>query len=183
MSKIIVLGLDPSMSNFGMIKGYLCLDTLEFTPFSSGISKHVEPKHKTVRQNSYDLNVAKTHFKNIQKALVDVDLVFVEMPVGSQNARSMTSYGMCLGLIASIDIPLIIVTPTEVKLAATGNKTATKKDMINWAVSKHPNFPWKMNKRTKTPLNTNEHIADALAAIYAGLNTETFKQAHLFLNK
>lgn len=65
----------------------------------------------------------------------DVNMVVVEVPVGSQSARSMASYGICIGILASITKPMIQVTPTEVKMATVGSKTASKQDMIDWATS------------------------------------------------
>jgi hypothetical protein len=71
------------------------------------------------------------------------------------------------------------VTPTEVKLAATGNKNASKQEMIDWAVEAHPEASWLRHKRKGVMELTaaNEHLADALAAIYAGVLTDQFKQA------
>ena len=70
------------------------------------------------------------------------------------------------------------MTPTEVKLAGAGKKTATKEEMINWAASQYPKANWLYQKRNgvKCLVNKNEHLADAVAAIHAGIQSETFKQ-------
>ena len=88
----------------------------------------------------------------------------------------MASYGVCvgvLGAIRSLGIPLIEVTPTEVKVAFTGNKTATKEEMIAEAIKLYPqaNFP---NQRGRITAKA-EHVADAIAAIHAGVNTPMFQ--------
>ena len=82
--------------------------------------------NKTVRKNSDDLNRARKHSEILKEILKDVDIVMVEIPVGSQTARAMASYGICIGILSQIETAMIQVTPTEVKVAATGNKTATK---------------------------------------------------------
>jgi hypothetical protein len=86
---------------------------------------------------------------------------------------------MCIGLLAGVKQPVISVTPTEVKVAATNNKNATKADMIQWATAKHPKANWRTVKRSGEIVFTdaNEHLADALAAIYAGLQTPEFRTA------
>ena len=99
-------------------------------------------------------------------------LVFAETPSGSQSAAGMKSYGISCAVIATVDPPAIEVTPHEVKVAATGNKSASKADMIAWAVSEYPELPWPM--RGGKPMNKCEHLADALAVIKAGTKTEQY---------
>jgi Holliday junction resolvasome RuvABC endonuclease subunit len=174
---VIIAGLDPSLSNFGMAKGklednFFALEHLHLAQTESTKNK------KQVRVNSDDLNRAKLLHTATMQFLKGVDIVAIEIPVGSQSARAMASYGICVGIISSIKIPIIQVTPAEVKLAATGNKNATKKQMIDWAVGEFPNAEWfwKKQKGVYSLIDKNEHMADALAAIKAAVRTDTFKQ-------
>ena len=88
----------------------------------------------------------------------------------------MASYGVCVGILGAIrasGVPLIEVTATEVKKTFTGDKNATKQLMIDTAVNLYPdaNFPrWRGEIVSKA-----EHVADAIAAIHAGVNTSTFE--------
>jgi hypothetical protein len=184
--KITIVGLDPSMNNFGMVRVTMDLDTGILDTPDLFLSESLDQSDsKNVRQNSKDLNTAKKHYKALKEFLVGADLVIAEIPVGSQSSRAMASYGMCIGLLASIEASLIQVTPSEVKIAATNSKTATKAEMIDWAFNKFPNAQWTTVKRTGSIVLTakNEHLADALAAIYAGLNTSEFKLAKAILSK
>ena len=148
-------------------------------------SKPDKANAKVVRKNSDDINRARSLHDAMQGFIQDVDLVIVEVPVGSQSARAMASYGICVGLLSSISQPLIQVTPSEVKLVAVGSKTASKAQMIDWATNLYPNANWiKRKQKGKWVLgNKNEHLADALAAVHAGLATETFKQMTAFINR
>ena len=184
---MLVAGIDPSLSNFGLAKGVL---DLSGTPTLASIdelklvsSEADKTSAKTVRKNSDDLRRARALYDGFQEFIKDVELVFVEVPVGSQSARSMASYGVCIGLLASINKPLIQVTPTEVKLAAVGSKTASKADMINWATKLYPDAEWLRQKKKgeMVLVNKNEHIADAVGAIHAGLLCDQFKQMTAFL--
>lgn len=181
MSKTITIaGLDPSMRNFGMVKAALDLTTGKIEIIDLVLTEtSTSPKNKTVRKNSEDLNRARVLSQAVNIFLHDVDMAFVEIPVGSQTARAMASYGMCIGILSQITIPMIQVTPSEVKIAATGSKTATKLEMISWATDKYPDAAWL--RQGVRYLAKNEHLADATAAIHAGLATDEFRQATVFL--
>jgi Holliday junction resolvasome RuvABC endonuclease subunit len=175
--KIPVVGFDPSMTHWGIAQGELDLTTgFLDTPHLSTL----EPEklaHKQVRQNSTDLFVGEQLAKGALAAARAAKVVFVEVPVGSQSARSMASYGMCVGILSTIraeGIPLIEVTADESKLALTGIKNASKKQMIDKAVTLYPeaNFP----RQRGRVINGAEHVADAIAAIHAGVNTPLFQQ-------
>jgi hypothetical protein len=89
----------------------------------------------------------------------------------------MASYGICIGVLAACPVPMIQLTPTEVKLAMTGEKTATKEEMIAAAMKAHPYAKW-MTRKYKGELGllaSNEHLADAVGAITAGIVTNEFK--------
>ena len=137
---------------------------------------------KNVRVNSEDLACAKDIAGPCFKACQRAKAIFVECPVGSQSAASMKGYGICVGILgsaAALGTPLIEVTATEVKLALTGNKNATKQDMIEAAVNLYPdaNFPRHNGRIT----NKAEHVSDALGAIHAGVNTSVFQNLMLLL--
>jgi len=68
---------------------------------------------------------------------------------------------------------LIEVTPTENKKVFTGNKSATKRDMIDKAVELYPDANFPIHKG-KVP-DKAEHMADAIASIHAGVRTPVFQ--------
>lgn len=181
MTTITIAGIDPALRNVGLVKGTLDLDSGIFHLASLKLLQTETSKHKQVRKNSDDLERARIAYKGIQEFLVDVDLVCVEIPVGSQSARAMASYGISIGVIASIDKPLIQVTATEVKMNGAGTKLASKVEMINWATTRYPMAPWLTHGGKIT--QNNEHLADALAAIHAGAKTDEFKLLTAIMNR
>lgn len=180
-----IVGMDPSLSNFGVVNATLDIQTLTFTVQDMHVVQ-TEPERdkkvrKKVRKNSEDLERARTLYKGAMEAIDGAFMVFIEVPVGSQSARAMASYGMCLGVIAAVaeTVPIIQVTPNDVKMAGCGIRTATKDEMIEAMVKKYPNAPWPMKtvKGVQTPIASKcEHLADALAAIEAGVSSDEFKQ-------
>lgn len=184
---IKVVGQDPSLRNWGLAVGHLDLETKKLHVEYLDLTNPVLPTGKQVRQNSLDLESALQLYKGASDAAIGAHAVFVEVPVGSQSARAMASYGICVGVLGALranGIPFFEVTPTEVKLASVGNKTATKQEMIKWAMAAHPEANWptyKQNGKAMVSEAKAEHMADAIAAIYAGLSCNSFKQMLPFM--
>lgn len=175
--RIPVVGMDPSLRHWGLAESHLDLTTGYLDTPRLTIIEPGDPKGKQIRQNSKDLHLAENLAVAALAAARQAKAVFVEVPVGSQSARAMASYGICVGVLGAVraeGIPLIEVTPLEVKLAFTGKKTATKDEMIREALRLYPmaEFPKHRGKLTAKA----EHVADAIAAIHAGVNTPYFQQ-------
>ncbi len=174
---LTVVGFDPSLRNWGMAKGTYNIKTNEVDIHHVDITQPVLSKSKQVRQNSLDIESASQLYSKALDYIKTADVVFIEVPVGSQNARAMASYGICIGVIAALDsdTQMIQLTPTEVKLASFGKATATKSEMISWAVGKHPSINWPTHNG-KINNSSAEHMADAVASIYAGVSNNQFLQ-------
>jgi len=188
VNEIKVVGIDPAMANLGIARGAVSIDTMEFKVERLTLVSTENETTKQVRKNSDDIRRARQLYTGMLGAIEDASLAFVEIPVGSQNSRAMASYGMCCMLIAACPIPVIQLTPDEVKLAGAGHKQASKEEMIQWAAAKFPHANWLRHERDgrgkggkvlymKGDLqNSNEHLADACGAIQAGLLTDQFRQ-------
>ena len=104
--------------------------------------------------------------------------VFAELPTGGSNKQ--TAFNLGAGFVAAlVGLPtsVVPVTPYDVKRAALGHlpsKQRDKKAMVAWAMQAHPEAPWPTYEREGveypvTDVNHLEHLADAIAAIYAGI--------------
>lgn len=185
---IRVVGFDPSLRHWGIAKGIFIPGTVPQLRIEEVDVINPElPTGKQVRQNSLDLESAKQLCAAALSAAKDAQAIFVEVPVGSQSARAMASYGICVGVLGALratGIPFFEVTPTEVKMSSAGKKTATKLEMIQWAMNQHPEANWpryKQNGVVKVSEAKAEHMADATAAIYAGLACNSFQQLLPFM--
>ena len=181
MSNLVrIAGLDPSLSNFGISEGTLNIETNEVTITNFFLVETEASKNKKqVRVNSDDLRRAAEIWQVLMPVVLRSQIIFAELPVGSQSSRAQTSYGICLGLLAAISKPMIQLTPTDIKLHAGNKKDTSKAEIIEWAVSKQPNAPWlkKKVKGVESLVGKNEHLADSVVAIYAGIETDQYKQA------
>lgn len=183
MARLNVVGADPSLRNWGIAAGKYDTLTGELNIPVLRVVRADVPTGKQVRQNSKDLLVAQQLYEGMSPFLPGVNVMFVEVPVGSQSARAMASYGVCVGVLGALRAnghAFIEVTPTEVKMATVGKKTATKEEMISWAMEKFPNAPWPYHQG-KLNAGMAEHMADACAAIVAGVATNEFKQLSAML--
>lgn len=176
--KIPVLGMDPSMRNWGLAFSHLDLDEGYLDdPTLSLVRTAEEPKGKQVRMNSYDIEAAETLYREVLPLAQQAKVIFVEVPVGSQSAAAMKGYGMCIGILGAIratGIPFIEVGEAESKKVLTGKRTATKEEMITAAMIRYPNANWPMHNG-KVTAGKAEHMADAIAAIHAGVLTQQFQ--------
>lgn len=186
--KIQVCGLDPSLRHWGLSKGVYDTETKELHIYDVSVINPVLPTGKQVRQNSLDLEAARQLYAGALTATKGAKAIFVEVPVGSQSARAMAGYAICVGVLGALratGIPFFEVTPTEVKVASVGYKNATKSEMIQWATAAHPEANWPTYKQHGKDVISEakaEHQADATAAIYAGLASNQFKQVMPFIN-
>ena len=181
--QLIIAGIDPALSNFGLAKAAYDVETGVWTPIEIQLVTTDKQAGKTVRQNSDDLRRASESSYALHEWVKDCHVVFAEIPTGSQSARGSFSNGVCLGILSTIGAVkgedafkgrVIQVTPTEVKMAAVGSKHASKDEMIEWATGLYPNLAW-LKGRGGKPGKRNEHCADAIAAIYAGVKSDEFK--------
>lgn len=187
MTTMKLMGIDMSLRNLGMVAADVDVDTLGVSVLELSLKETEAKKNKSIRASSHDLASARI-FCNAIRAFINthqINMCVAEMPQGTQSARGMASYGIVIGLLASIDISLIQVTPIEVKLASVGSKTASKREMIEWATENFPHADWKTRKtKGKTRyIDKNEHMADSLAAIHAGLLTDDFANALSFFKE
>lgn len=179
--RIPILGIDAAFANTGLALAYYDVDseTVEVADLRLIKTEADKAGKKVVRKNSDDLRRAAEVIVGSDKALVDHQpaFAFAEVPTGAQSARAAWALGIAVGLIAhtASKVPLIQVTPKEVK-DVTGEKFPDKAQMIDWAVRKHPNAPWP-KRGGKIVAGQAEHLADAVAAIHAGLQTDEFRRA------
>ena len=179
MKSINVVAFDPAIRNLGIAKATISLDDLSVTIDRLTLIQTQGEAGKTVRKNSDDLRRACELYNGMVDACDGAAFAIAEIPVGTQSARGAMSNGIMIGVLAACPIPLIQVQPTEVKMASVGIKTATKGEMIDWAMKQHPLANWLMRKSKGklVPINDNEHLADAVAAVYAGIRTDQFRHA------
>ena len=172
---ITIMGIDPSMRNTGVafaeyIDGKMQLTSLHLVTTD-------KTKSKQIRMSSDTIARSRILYDFIQDLIAKnkPNLIFGETPTGSKSSSAMKSYGISCMLLASVNPPVIELNPTEVKMAALGSSGASKAQMIQWAVAKYPQANWIRRSGKITAIN--EHLADAVAVLEAGIRSSEFKRA------
>lgn len=177
------MGLDGSLQNFGMAIGVIDIGTKELVSVEGLVlSKTVKSTDKKLKRADDDFDRLRHHWLNIETLIASYKPyhVFGEIPSGAQDARAAFAFGGVTAMLAGLSLnnKVTTVTPAEVKLAATGWKHADKEDVIAAVFARFPDANWilsgKLNamcieKDGKYLTNANEHLADAVGTILAGL--------------
>jgi Holliday junction resolvasome RuvABC endonuclease subunit len=175
MELVRIAGIDPSLRNTGIAIADVCPEENVIVSVVGIHLIHTEPsKNKKRRKSSADFESATTIAYNLRKHLKGCNFIFAEIPSGTQSARASWSLGISLGIVASISPSPIEITPQMTKTAACGTNTATKGEMIEWATTKYPDLNWRV--RAGRYLNINEHMADAVGVIHAGIESPEWDQ-------
>lgn len=170
---IKVLGMDPSFRNWGVVSAQFDITTRTLSEFKTQLIQTHPDKSKQVRQNSADIQSAKSLYQGVLQACRGAQAIFVEVPSGSRSARGMAGYGVCsalLGVLKAQFLPIYEFTQQELKLMATGSLMGTKEQTIAWAMQHYPEVS------LPTLATQRDHVADALAALHVGLTSEAFGQ-------
>jgi Holliday junction resolvasome RuvABC endonuclease subunit len=181
--RVKIIGLDNALTNTGIAPMFYDTDTGKLEVADLKLVETSNEKGKLVRQNSDDLRRAREISKAMNDACAGALFAVAEVPTGAQSARAALAFGMVIGMLANIPVPLIQVSPTEVKMAVVGHRQASKEEMIEWAMNTYPAAPWLTMKRggVRVPVAKNEHLADACAVVHAGILTDEFRNALRFL--
>lgn len=166
-----VVGLDPSLRNFGVAVAELDSDGLKINAVD--IIKTANHPIKSTKQNVSDINAASVLYNTLLPYIHDADAICIEVPHGSQSSRAMVSYGVCVALIGVLmrtNPQMVYVSANDVKALVRTDKDhkPTKKEVIQWVTDKHPEAPL-----PKTLIA--EHCCDAIVAIHAAMQTKQFK--------
>lgn len=197
MRNIRIAGVDPSLTHTGLAKGVLDLDTGNMNITKVLIAKTAPENGKTVRKNSDDLRRCSIVTKLLYEELADCDIVFGEIPTGAQSARAAFAFGMVIGIVAGVTTSpafkpaFIQVLPHQVKSAIPGGtKNTSKEEIVEWAITNWPDVGWPARKGGAYEVPgigsftaDAEHMADAAAAINAGLLTDDAKNLLAMLRK
>lgn len=183
---ITMLGIDPGMQHTGYAVADVDLAARQIIMVRDmGVLTTKRENCRQVRRSSDDLRRARS-LRTRLDALTKryrIDVAASEMASTAPFVRIALNFGIMLGVLSSFDFLLIELLPQDVKEAVTGNRSATKRDIVKWAlgVPSEPGVRWpKAARPNKLELshngveiaNSGEHQADALAVIHAALHSE-----------
>jgi Holliday junction resolvasome RuvABC endonuclease subunit len=168
--------MDPSFRNWGL--AYCEYDNGVITVLKTQLVQTVEPQG--TKRSAGDIQSCATLFDALDEAMYQFspDILVAEIPIGSRSSRAANGYGVCmalLGALSSYGVPMVHVTPNQVK-GIVGSSTASKNDVIDWVLKKHPTVPFP-RRGGAIVSSKSEHMADAIAALHAATKLQSFKDA------
>lgn len=176
MATVKMVGVDAAFANMGFAQVEIDINTLEIRPIKLHlVSTEPEAKKKNIRMSSDNLRRAELLRDGLITMQKGMSMMSAEVPSGAKSAKAAYGFGVAVGVLASRNLPIIQVNPIEVKVASVNKKSATKKEMIDWAIGLYPDLNWIRHNGKIT--NANEHLADALAIIHAAVKTAEFNSA------
>ena len=175
---IKAIAIDAAFANMGLARVEITSKGGVMKVWAKGIQLVSTERegHKQVRKSSDDLRRAMILVQGIKDYVGDASIAFAEVPSGSQSASAARALGIAVGCLASCPVPVIEVSPMEVKklFSPDGKRKVPKTEIIAWAMKQWPDLPW-LRHAGKITL-ANEHLADALAIVMAGIATPEFKR-------
>jgi Holliday junction resolvasome RuvABC endonuclease subunit len=170
--EVVVVGLDPSLRNLGMVKVVVHkTERRVLRVLDMKLVKTAKDQTKGVIQNHDRLRRGREILQEMRAFCYGATFACAEIPEGAQDAQAAWAMGITIGIICACSIPVVEVRPRNVKLITGGLSTASKEEMRQWAYAKYPDATWLTTKRggKMVPVNDNEHLADALAILEAGI--------------
>lgn len=176
---LLVLGVDPGFAMLGF--ALTSLDKAAVVPHIVEMSL-VQTEKSTAKQNVLASNDNFRRAREIAKALRRIrqpDVVCVESMSFPRSASVAAKMAMSWGVLAdyceSLQIPLLMATPKELKRAVTGVATATKEQVQESLTLYFDRDLTKVPGMEDVPPSKREHPFDALAAVVACLNGEVLR--------
>lgn len=200
---IKAVGIDAAFANMGFVKvlvdtellarAAICRDAMPPSSYikceSLCLVSTVPEQQKVVRKSSDRLRRGAELRQAMLRECTGCTFAFVEVPSGTQNANAAFGLGIAVGILSGCPVPIIEVSQQEVKTAVAGMKVkkgASKAEIIEWASKLWPDANWhraphkSVSKGRTLPAGRltedNEHLADALATVVAGVATPEFQR-------
>lgn len=181
MKMIQAVAIDAAFANMGLASVDICITPaglVNVYGLDIRLISTEREAHKVVRKSSDDLRRAKLLHSSLVEFVkgTKATIAFAEVPSGSQSASAARALGIAVGVLGGCPLPIIEVSPMEVKklFSKDGKRKVPKTEIIAWAMKQWPLLPW-IRHAGKITL-ANEHLADAMAVVVAGISTNEFQQ-------
>lgn len=171
---IKAIAIDPAFANMGLARVSIDTQSSKVACDDLKLIRTEQLDLKVVRKSSSDLSRARVLSQALTEWCYGSTIAFAEIPSGAQSAAAAKGLGIAVGVIAGCPLPLIEVSPTEVKRLFGEKGPVSKAQIITWAMKTWPQAPWLKHKGKVTL--ANEHLADALAIVMAGMKTQEFQR-------
>ena len=176
-----LIGLDIAFTNTGMVSVHIGDDNEPILNSCMVIETSKNETSERVSSTLDNLQRAQKIHAAIKEMFDEArpDLVVVESMSWPRNASSATKMAMSWGAIAPLlgEIPIIEVSPQDIKLVVAGSKSASKEQVQHGVLHLIPSSAW-VRDVVETQIrkaSLREHCYDALGAVLAAQRTEKYR--------
>lgn len=174
-----VLGVDPGLANLGLAVLRLSSSSRSGTVELLRALKTKPPqKRRRLLQADADADRLRYLLGCIRETMEEhrPAVVVYEAPVGGRSARGVKSLAYVVGSLVTLcderSLPLLSVSPTDVKVEATGIRNASKEAVVEAMRKRFPSDCW-----ADVLPSAVDHAADALAAAASALRSDAVLMA------
>lgn len=188
MSKIKFVGIDPSLTNTGLVWGHITKQgdiVFEGWDLIQTGARNKEQKKKIAASNHL-MGRCEIIYQSLSSFLDKHKprVVFAETPSGSQNYHAAISYAVSCFALATIEQDLVDVTPRDIKLSMCGKEDASKEEIVSVVQENYSHFNIPMRKlkgEMVVNMSKAEHVCDAAGAVITGINSKKYRDLKTFL--
>jgi Holliday junction resolvasome RuvABC endonuclease subunit len=175
---VIVLGIDAALCNFGIAAMKLLAEGERVVQLQV-LRTEPSPKKRRVGAIEDDARRVSELAAGLDAAIeMHHPLALVVEATGAgKGSKAVRAMALSFSLVITIarlrGLPLLQVSPLDVKRAMTGRKKAEKDEIVLAAERRYADLEWPAD----VPRGCWEHAADAIGAVVAALDTEVLRMA------
>lgn len=177
----LVLGVDPGFAAMGWCRFILGKTSESDKVLQLGVirTQKSNKKANVLASNDNHRRIAEI-FKLLFPLTAEISMMTAESQSWPRNSSSSAKVGMAWGVISSLttllDIPLLQMSPQELKKSVCGNKSASKEEIAEALIERY-GIVIRDVLLKDVPPGQREHAYDALGSIVATLDGEEVKLA------
>jgi Holliday junction resolvasome RuvABC endonuclease subunit len=185
MCKIKFVGIDPSLTNTGLVWGHITKqDDIVFEGW--GLIQTKARGKKKIAASNHLIDRCEIIYKSLSSFLNKHKprVVFAETPSGSQNYHAAISYAVSCFALVTIEQDLVDVTPRDIKLSMCGKEDTSKEEIVSVIQQKYSYFNIPMRKlkgEMVVNMSKAEHVCDAAGAVITGIKSKKYRDLKTFL--
>lgn len=176
-----VVGLDISFRSTGVVSVTIGDDNSALLSSCFVIETEKNSTSEKVSATVDNIRRAQKIYRELHEFLSEAkpDVIVVESQSWPRNSSSALKMALAWGAIAPLleGIPLIEVSPQDIKMLATGSRSASKQDVQKGVLNLVPSSAW-VKQVVASQIRTEglqEHCYDALGAVLAAQRTEKYQ--------
>lgn len=170
--KIKILGIYPSVKNWGILKGEM--NRFGKINFLSFVDEKFEYFNGLTVNNNYEMISRKISYLLDNN---DSDFMMTETPFNKDINNCGEEAGIAMGILASKKMPLITTSSSSLILDLFGKSTFSQEESIEWAEELFSYLDWEKDKNGKLSYSIkNKILVRTVSSVMSGISSMDFQK-------